>query len=40
MIADVEGAVKNMNVLLSDAGINQIIEENQRQLDLWLANNS
>lgn len=40
MIADVEGAVKNMNVLLSDAGINQIIEENQRQLDLWLTNNS
>lgn len=36
MIADVEGAVKNMNVLLSDAGIGQIIQENQRQLDLWL----
>lgn len=39
MIADVEGAVKNMNVMLSDAGINQIIEENQRQLDLWLTDN-
>ena len=36
MIADVKGAVKNMNVLLSDAGIGQIIQENQRQLDLWL----
>ena len=36
MIADVEEAVKNMNVLLSDAGIEQIIQENQRQLDLWL----
>ena len=35
-IADVEEAVKNMNVLLSDAGIEQIIQENQRQLDLWL----
>ena len=38
MIADVKGAVENMNVLLRDAGIDRIIEENQRQLDEWLRN--
>ena len=38
MIADVKGAVENMNVLLRDAGINRIIEENQRQLNEWLRN--
>ncbi len=37
MVEDVDAALKVFNEQLVSAGINKIIEENQRQLDAWMA---
>ena len=36
ILSDVPAAVRLLNEKLQQAGINRIIEENQRQLDEWL----
>ena len=36
MLSDVDAALAAFNLELKNAGIDRIIEENQRQLDAWL----
>ena len=38
MVDDVDAAIATLNEELEKAGLSRIIEENQRQLNEWMAN--